>query len=64
MQVRGLMASHVVWLTRIYKEIRLRSVLNALFDECESVLWNYDWIVKANDNLKFAFEVFGFWQEA
>ena len=45
MQVCTLMASHVVWFTRIYEEIRLCVGSDAGFKKAKCMLWNNYWIV-------------------
>ena len=64
MQMDAGMASHVVFLARVGKEIWLGASLDAGIEEREAVLGNDGVVVVACDNLQFAFQVLGLADEA
>ena len=60
MQMDTLMSAHIVRFARIDEEIGLCSGTDAGLQESETVLWQHDRVVKALNDLKFAFQVLGF----
>ena len=53
------MSPHVVLLTRVSEEVRLRAGLDAGIKERQAVLWYYRRVVITRDNLQLAFQIFG-----
>ena len=57
-QVDALVATHVVSLAWIDVEVGLGIGSDASLQERVGMLWHYRWVVKANDDLQPAFQVF------
>lgn len=50
-EVNTLVSSHIVWFTRIDKEIGLSALLDTLSNERQAVLRHYRFVVSALNNL-------------
>lgn len=55
MQVRRLVAPHIVRFTRIDEEVGLCAVMDTLLQERERMLWEHNGVVQANNYLQTAF---------
>ena len=53
------MSPHVMLLTRIGKEVRLGTRLDAGIEERETMLWHNGIVIVARNNLQTAFQILG-----
>lgn len=58
-EVYALVSAHVVRLTGIYEEVRLRACTDTCFQEGIGVLGNYHGVVETDDDLQLAFQILG-----
>ena len=64
MKMHALMSAHVVRLSGIGKEVGLSACLDAFGYKREALLRHHGGVVVSRDDLKFAFQVFRFLQQA